>query len=346
MTYLCKDCWMAHEAATLLARCKICEVNSGIHRLDPASEVAARGARDRPDPVCAIHPHEPLDLFCGTCRQPLSSHALLGERSVVAILGGVGSGKTSLLWVLRDRLRSSNGVPVKIRQPLGDTDQQLDQAVADLFLTGRARATPATDAVTRNYAWELVTTTRPRESAVMAFHDAAGEVWQNLEQLPREGNARFYRYLDLIGGIIFLIDGQRLAETLAEGSRRRAAADPAAAQEIAIIDALDRRAAGRAQEIPIAVTISKADVLWSDERWSAFKPDSGASRETIEAAVRELLTLTGRGDMIEDLQSAFSAVTYFALSAFGRDLPAGQEVSLDDIAPARVEEPLLSLIVE
>ena len=96
----------------------------------------------------------------------------------------------------------------------------------------------------------------------------------------------------------------------------------------------------------MTVTISKADVLWSDERWSLFKPDSGASRETIEAAVRELLTLTGRGDMIEELQSAFSRVTYFALSAFGRDLPAGQEVSLDDIAPARVEEPLLSLIVE
>jgi len=335
----------------MLARCKGCEINSGIHRLDPASEIAAplrNGPQDRPDLVCAIHRSEPLELFCGSCRQPLSSHALLGERSVVAILGGVGSGKTSLLWVLRDRLRSSNGVPVKIRQPLGDTDQQLDLAVADLFTTGRARATPATDAVTRNYAWELVTTTRPRQSALMAFHDAAGEVWQNLERLPRDANARFYRYLELVEGIIFLIDGQRLAETLAENVRipHRGVADPAAAQEIAILDAIDRRLAARAGELPIAVTISKADVLWSDERWKAFKPDSGVSRETMEAAVRELLTLSGRGDMIEELESAFSAVTYFALSAFGRDLPAGQQVTLDDIAPARVEEPLLSLIVE
>jgi hypothetical protein len=344
MTYLCKDCWMAQDTSKLLARCKICEVNSGIRRRDPASEIAARGSQDA-DLVCAIHRSEPLDLFCGTCGQALSSHALLGERSVVAILGGVGSGKTSLLWVLRDRLRSSNGVPVKIRQPLGDTDQQLDQAVADLFTSGRARATPATDAVTRNYAWELVTTTRPRQSALMAFHDAAGEMWQKLERLPRDGNARFYRYLDLVGGIIFLIDGERLAETLAEGGRRRVA-DPAAAQEIAILDAFDRRVGARNGEIPIAVTISKADILWNDERWSAFKPDSGASRETIEKTVRELLTLGGRGDMLEELESVFSRVTYFALSAFGRELPAGQEVSLDDIFPARVEEPLLSLIVE
>jgi DNA helicase HerA-like ATPase len=336
---------MAQDAAKLLARCKICDVNSGVHRLDPASEIAARGAA-QDDMVCAIHRSEPLDLFCGTCRQPLSSHALLGDRSVVAILGGVGSGKTSLLWVLRDRLRSSNGVPVKIRQPLGDTDQQLDQAVADLFTTGRASATPVTDAVIRNYAWELVTTTKPRESALMAFHDAAGEVWQKLEQLPRERNARFYRYLDLVEGIIFLIDGQRLAETLAEGGHRRAVADPAAAQEIAILDAIDRRFGARAGEIPVAVTISKADVLWNDERWSAFKPDSGAPREAIQAAVRELLTLTGRGDMIEELESVFSAVTYFALSAFGRDVPAEQPLSLDDVNPVRVEEPLLSLIVE
>jgi hypothetical protein len=336
---------MAQDAAKLLARCRICQINSGIHRLDPASEIAARGAQDA-DLVCAIHRRERLDLFCGTCRQPLSSHALLGERSVVAILGGVGSGKTSLLWVLRDRLRSSNGVPVKIRQPIGDTDQQLDQAVADLFTTGRARATPVTDAVIRNYAWELVTTTKPRQSALMAFHDAAGEVWQQPEQLPRERNARFYRYLDLVEGIIFLIDGQQLADALAKDGRRRAGADPAAAQEIAIIDAIDRRMAARAGDIPIAVTISKADVLWSDERWSAFKPDSGASRETIAAAVRELLTLTGRSGMIEELESAFSTVTYFALSAFGRDVPAGQPLLLDDVTPVRVEEPLLSLIVE
>ena len=66
----------------------------------------------------------------------------------------------------------------------------------------------------------------------------------------------------------------------------------------------------------------------------------------MEAAVRVLLTLSGRGGMLEELESAFSAVTYFALSALGRDLPAGQQVSLDDIAPARVEEPLMSLIVE
>ena len=348
MTFLCKDCWVAQDMATLLARCKICDANSGITRLDPASQIAAtarKASDDRAELVCAIHPSEPLDLFCGTCKQPLSSRALLGDRSVVAILGDVGAGKTSLLWVLRERLRS-NGLPIKIRQPLGNTDQQLDDAIRDLFTTGRAGATAVTDAVVRNYAWELVTTTRPRQSALMAFHDAGGETWRKLEQLPRDTNPRFYRYLDLVRGVIFLIDGQRLVEALDGTERRRPKADAVAEQELAILDAIDRRVTARGREMPVAVTISKADVLWGDERWSAFHPESGASPETIAETVQKLLTASGRGEMLDGFESTFSAVRYFALSAFGREVPFGERLSADDIGPVRVEEPLLSFIIE
>jgi hypothetical protein len=340
---------MAQEMPMLLARCNICDANSGIRRLDPASEIAAtaRNASDeRAELVCAIHRSEPLDLFCGMCKQPLSSRALLGDRSVVAILGDVGSGKTSLLWVLRERLRSPNGIPIKIRQPLGNTDQQLDDAIRDLFTTGRAGATAVSDAVVRNYAWELVTTTRPRQSALMAFHDAGGEMWRKLEQLPRETNPHFYRYLDLVRGVIFLIDGQRLAETLDGTERRCPQADAAAEQELAILDAIDRRVTARGSEMPVAVTISKADLLWGDERWRAFHPESGASPETIAEAVQKLLTASGRGDMLDGFESTFSAVRYFALSAFGREVAAGEPLSADDIEPVRVEEPLLSFIIE
>jgi len=341
---------MAQETATLLARCKICDANSGITRLDPASQIAATVSRnasdDRAELVCAIHPSEPLDLFCGMCKQPLSSRALLGERSVVAILGDVGAGKTSLLWVLRERLRNSNGLPVKIRQPLGNTDQQLDEAIADLFTTGRAGATAVADAVVRNYAWELVTTTRPRQSALMAFHDAGGEMWRKLEQLSCETNPRFYRYLDLVRGVIFLIDGQRLSETLDGTARRRPRADVGAEQELAILDAIDRRVTARGSEMPVAVTISKADMLWGDERWSAFHPESGASPETIAETVQKLLYASGRGEMLDGFESTFSIVRYFALSAFGREVASGEPLSPDDIDPVRVEEPLLSFIIE
>jgi hypothetical protein len=344
--FLCKDCWIAHDEASLLACCKVCDVNSGIHRLDPATEIAAtaRGADGHAELVCVTHRSEPLDLFCGECRKPLSPHALLGQRSVVAVLGGVGSGKTSLLWVLRERLRVSNGLRVKIRQPLGDTDQQLDQAVADALISGRARRTAETDAVVRNYAWELVTTSWPRQSTVIAFHDAAGEMWRDLSQLPRDSNPRFYRYLDLVGGVIFLIDGEQLAEALASGERRRQAPGDAEAQEIAILDALERRITARGGEMPVAVTISKADVLWNDERWKAFAPNSGATREEIEEAARTLLKAAGRAEMLEAFGSIFSSAAYFAVSAFGRTVAAGTPLTPEEIEPARVEEPLLSLI--
>jgi len=41
MRFLCKDCWIAHEAATLLARCKRCEANTRIERLEPVASKSA-----------------------------------------------------------------------------------------------------------------------------------------------------------------------------------------------------------------------------------------------------------------------------------------------------------------
>lgn len=338
MAWLCKDCWIAHDPSTLLASCRVCDANTGVQRLDPLESKTLAA-----ELVCRFH-REPLNIFCDQCRHQLSTRAIADGRNVLALLGDTGSGKTTLLWVLSERLRE-NGLPIKIRQSFGDTDEQMAAAVHDLFERGRTRVTAVTDAVVRNYAWELVTTDQwPVQSRIVAFHDAAGEIWNGLETLPRDDFERFYRFLDLVGGVMFMIDGERLAATVSAVADERtipANARASEAREIAIVDNIVRRMQGR--EIPAAVVLSKSDVLWDRPECAAFRADSGASREDVERAVRELMAKAGRRALASALEESFASVQYFAVSAFGFATAEGEPVQREDIRPARVEEPLLAL---
>ena len=196
MRFLCKNCWIAHEQATLLARCKRCEANTRIDRLEPLPSKAAAAFNGSGPLVCKLHPTEPLDVFCDSCGASVPPRTVVNERSVIALLGDTAAGKTSYLWVLSERLRHHGESGVYIRQALGDSDEQMARAAQAIFEHGRTSATPATDADVRNYAWELVT--GERSTSVIAFHDAAGEVWNELAGLSRVSYDRFYRYLDLV----------------------------------------------------------------------------------------------------------------------------------------------------
>jgi|GEM_PF-1732065 len=341
---LCKDCWLAHEAATLLARCKECEANTQISRLDPLESKGGAGPFPRSGPlVCRHHPSEPLDIYCGTCRAELSPRALIGEKGVVALVGDTYSGKTSLLWVLSERLRQMNPAGAYIRQSIGDSDEQMANAVQSIFSRGRMTATPATDADVRNYAWELVLPSGG--SHVIAFHDAAGEIWNELAKLSRTSYDGFYRYLDLAGSFLFAVDGERLRESidaLARGGISTPQERAAQVHEISIIDAIARRMRAANRAMPLAVVVTKADILWDDDPWTAFRPGSGASGDAIDATVRDLLRTAGRQSLMNAIEDSFAPVRYFAISAFGS--VAQEPLRIEDLRPARVEEPLLALL--
>jgi double-GTPase-like protein len=343
MRFLCKNCWIAHEQATLLARCKRCEANTRIDRLEPLPSKAAGAFTGSGPLVCKLHPTEPLDLFCDSCGGGVPPRTVVGERSVVALLGDTAAGKTSYLWVLSERLRQPHESGISIRQALGDSDEQMARAARAIFEHGRMSATPATDADVRNYAWEL--STGPRTTSVIAFHDAAGEVWNELAGLSRVSYDRFYRYLELVGSVIFIVDGAYIAEAL-DAFARRGVASPRArtaqAHEIEIINAVSRRIRARRARVPVAAVITKADVLWERPEGELFREGSGAGEDAIGQAVRELLLKAGRQALVAGLEETFAPVRYFAVSAFGQQ-PSGP-LQVEDLRPSRVEEPLLALL--
>lgn len=342
MRFLCKDCWIAHEPATLLARCKRCEANTRVQRLEPLD--SKQGARTSRGPlVCKLHQTEPLDVHCGSCERPVPPRTVIGDRSVIAILGDTASGKTSYLWVLSEQLRRATAGGVFIRQALGDSDAQMERAARDLVERGRISATPSTDADVRNYAWELAL--GERASTVIAFHDAAGEVWNELSGLSRTAYDRFYRYLDVVGGVIFAIDGAHVAAMLDAEARRGIApmqARSAQAHELAIVDAVSRRIRARGERVPVSAVITKADVLWERPEYAVFREDSGVDDETLGRTVRELLLKAGRPALVRALEETFSPVRYFAISAFGRD--TSYPLQVEDLRPARVTDPLVALL--
>lgn len=343
MHVLCKDCWLKHDASTLLATCKECIRNTKIERPDPLIEKGGAGPFPRSSPlVCKLHPGEPLDIYCKECRKGVSTRALIGERGVIAVVGGRKSGKTSLLWVLSERLRQENAAEVYIRQSIGDSDDQMRKAVSGIFTSGSMPATESTDAVERNYAWELALPAG--ETTVIAFHDAAGELWSILATLPRTTHDRFYRYLDLAGSIIFTIDGERLRDSIAT-TLLGGVADPEARaaqlHEIAIVDAIGRRIRARGKTIPVAAVVTKADTVWGDERWSLFRSDSRRD-DDIDSEVRALLRAAGRKTLLDTIDQTFKPVRFFAVSAFGS--APRQPLRIEDVRPARVEQPLLALL--
>jgi len=342
MRFLCKDCWIAHEAPTLLARCKRCEVNTRVQRLEPLARKSGNGTPRGPL-VCKLHPSEPLDIHCGTCERPVSPRTVIGDRSIMALLGDTAAGKTSYLWVLSEQLRRPTAGGVYIRQALGDSDEQMANAARDIFERGRVSATPPTDADVRNYAWELATS--ERATTVVAFHDTAGEVWNELAGLPRTAYDRFYRYLDLIDGVMFAIDGAHVAAAIdAEASGGVAPPQAVTAQvhELAIVDAVSRRIRARGERVPAVAVLTKADVLWDRPEWSAFRHDSGADDETIGRSVRQLLLKAGRPALVRAMEETFAPVRYFAISAFGQVMR--EPLRIEDLRPSRVTDPLVALL--
>ena len=96
--------------------------------------------------------------------------------------------------------------------------------------------------------------------------------------------------------------------------------------------------------MPVAVVISKADMLWDDPRWAVFRGDSTAPSADVGVAARALLEAAGRGAILNAFDQVFGATGYFAVSAFGRRIAAGEALTAGAIQPARIEEPLLALI--
>lgn len=344
MKFLCKECWIQHDVDTLLAGCEEC--GSRVRdRLEPLTSRHDRNEFTRTGVfVCRHHRHESLKIVCSSCREPVPSSGTVGDRTVLAVVGDTFSGKTSLMWVVTARLHRDRNDGVSIQRPIGNSDTLLWQSVEHIFTDGNHRGTTRSDADIHNYAWELKLPTGAAGNWLLAFHDAAGEVWRELAQLRLETYPALRRFLKIVGGVVFAIDGEKLLEALRVPVGGVGMPDVRFAEEyeLRIAEALGQRFRPREVRIPVAVTVTKADVLWNEVEWKLFRPDSNATRQEIDKAVQQLLRRTGRGPLLDTLGQWFAPLSFFAVSAFGRRPTPG--FTVQDVHSSRVEEPIVSIL--
>lgn len=333
---LCKDCWTVQQIADLRVRCEPCDEKREF-KSDEYLHKKAYMTRTG-EYVCKTHRYFLLATSCNFCKRPVSLRARMANSGVVAILGDSGSGKSTFLYVLRRELGGGSNARVQIRHALGDSDAQLRIAVQE---TNRMRKpTPEGDAEQRrNYAWELVNTSSAERRWLVAFHDASGEMWINLETLPFSRYPTFYRYLGLITAAILVIDGERIPNEDAQGTYSDSVQE-AILNELAITSALRSQMGVRNEPIVGAVVLSKADLLWDRVGCHVFRQGSNASPQIIRQEVRRLLDKSGRKFLLQDLD-AMKLHDYFAVSALGE---GGASVDIDDAKPERLAEPILSVI--
>jgi hypothetical protein len=281
----------------------------------------------------------------------MSIRANVNRDSVVAVVGDSSAGKTSFLWVMRERLRNDHANGISLKRGIGDTDAKLDEAMKKIFESGAPDATIYDPELKeRNYAWELIDERgrEPRkfESRILALHDAGGEMWLKLPEVDPVKNVKMYRFIQLIGGVIFIVGGERLAHAMRvtdQGGIATTAMRREEDREIAIAEALIDRMLARPLRLPLSLAVSKVDLFWKQTEWKLFE-NRETPAETIDESVRKLLTRGRRRALLRTLERGFDPVRCFAISSYGFAPRPGHPVDERMIHPSRIEEPMMAML--
>jgi hypothetical protein len=313
---------------------------------------------------CPDHPESTPRLFC-PCEAYLPPRAELhrGDSLGLGFAGPQGAGKTVMILTMVQELQRLAGpdpyTPRVGLLGLGDTETSF-QSLAGRLHRGEKpdRTFPEVsrtregsgDAVPRNFCWELTLNgaRRSRRWGFLAVYDVAGESWgeagdRSLETLDR--------YLSMCTSLVFLVDGVAVARDLGlevrdvwdDGTR---VGDRGALDREWLGRLMDRLHPERAARSRLALVVSKADLLWQEERWKGLHPQAGDEASRAQA-LADLLRESDRGQLLTMAAAHFREVRPFAASSLGftpTEEVVRQGHLLDTPRPEGVVEPILWLL--
>lgn len=379
--WLCVSCWRRLPAGEL--RYRPAEAQSDlpewmrpprVEELRPLSELGRRGLGrllaedDGPVP-------EGVTPYCA-CGQPLTARAALagGEEMGLGFAGPRSSGKTLLTLTAVRELNGHRigGEPVGLLG-IGPTAARFRALTHRLFdehrrpeptLPEAARTRPG-EGDQSNFCWEVFAGRSADRLGLLTVYDLAGETWR----LPsHERRERLDRYLGLLTSLVLLVDGAAVGADLGLDARDAwvKSGQPAVsgAEDEEWLSAILDRIGARSREVDLAITLSKADLLWDEPAWRALRPADGGEAAVAEEgvtaaggeppddgrreAIAEALDRSGRGGLVRAAESHFRSVELFAVSSLGFR-PAPADVGEDDsllrpVSPRGVVEPLVWLL--
>ena len=263
---------------------------------------------------------------------------------VLGVAGPRTAGKTFLMVEMVRKLRhlAEKGDTSLSLSGISTTESRFAVIEGSLHENGvKPGPTPTDNDTGRNLAWRVLRTRTGKTHAagLLALHDAAGETWSNPDLMERES---FTRYLSMIHGLVFLIDGARLAADLGRNvedawQSAPATGDSGRAERIVLsrlVELMPGKTAG------LALVISKFDHI-AEMSPTLAAPDEGG--------LEEILKISGRADILAAARNRFGNVRLFALSSLGflpgsEDVEDGRLLIPQKLQPIGVVEPFLFLL--
>lgn len=381
--YLCVVCWRARPVEELYYTCPGCERQEGNlpfwargtepGKGRPISSLRRSWWRRRSflepaEVVCPRHSEVDLQLYCPSpCGAPITRAAQVGDRGGLGVgfAGATSAGKTIFTLAAIRKLRRArvDGYEVFLLG-LGDTEERFGALESSLFGEHRRpEPTPETNSHGgMNFAWEVAVTqdgaTRRGRDALVAVSDLAGETWGQPSHEPAE---LLDRYLELMGGVVFLLDGASVADDLGLESKdawnREPRAGDQGTRDRQWLRWLIERLGARASEVDLALTISKGDLIWTHGDWAELKPPpnegrlpSAEPRSARSDLLQRVLDASGRGDLPASARANFRRTGVFIASSLGfRPGPGDVDSSerlVRPLAPHNVEAPVLWLLAQ
>lgn len=301
---------------------------------------------------------------CPACHNDLpSGYAGMNPR-FIALVGPKTSGKSTYIAVLvrelHERVGEAFGAALS---PMDDrTDERNEAQRTDLFEMGNLPGLTPPSAQELAYP-QLYRFTVPRRrrlsgrhslSTSLAFFDTAGE-----DLKTEDSTARYVPYLHEAHGIILTVDPLQFGavrDTLGDSAGLAPAREVAPDRIVAVISQIirDHRnwPEGRPIRTPLAVTLTKADVLWPMLAPGSrlLAPSShlsyfdDADRAEVDDEVRALLQDWDGGALRRQAEANFTTSSFFALSALGGAPQETARAPALGIHPFRPEDPVLWLL--
>jgi hypothetical protein len=277
---------------------------------------------------------------CGKEIQP-SSKLSTDQAPAIRIAGPQSSGKTLFIASILPSLEAMS-LNVGLRG-IGETIKRLNNISSALLNGQRPNLTREGEA--ERYAWKIVDDAE--NQFLLVIHDIAGETWA---QLHRSCPEDVSRYLALPGHLILVLDGATIADDLGLEPTDAWDSEPRrgdrGTMDLAILGYVADRLGDEqvCQEIKLALVITKADLLWDNDKYAELKAacSSLSENENKQKLLKNLLKDSKRGNLINIAEKCFQESRIFATSSLG--FRPGSEGASDKPQPLGTILPLLWLL--
>lgn len=309
---------------------------------------------------------------CPHCHSDLPANWWAHDVKGVVVVGARSSGKTTYLSVLSRHLEKNllplmhgylHPVDAVSQAKLDVMRRGVDEGTLERSTVGTRSNLDVLDPMVANISVEATGRTRS-----LAIFDVAGEDMTEA--------ARVQPYSPALAGadlVLILVDPLQLdgIREWLQGSMQLPAQGvgvPAATVVQNVVQQIRRQRTIPAGRLPIraAVAFSKFDglqkaakipnsafanligpgnALWRDPYAISHEVYNEADGQRVHDEVRALLHRVGESALISSVESSFSDVRYFALSALGHG-PRGQQLSDTGVSPLRVGDPIRWLLAE